>query len=316
MLSKEIILTRLKEENPTRKDSTNNNYVKLLGRILSSSIEDILDTKTITEKLEKYKLGSRKTVLSALVMVLRSLKPKDLKTSQKKLDSAKNYYSNKMDEVVKEYDKEPKNIISEDEKAHKWVSWEDVLSKRETLSKKFNKKIKSKNLNGSEWRDIQKYILLCLYSYVAPRRNADYQLMRVGKDNDDKFNYFHDKKFIFNNYKTAGKYNKQTIDLSDDKELLKILNKYVKYLKANIWTEEYGYPLLCSLDGKPLKYVNSITKLLNSIFKPKKIGVSQLRKIYLTNKYGDLQKEKAKDAQEMGNSIAEQDKTYIKSNSK
>ena len=41
-----------------------------------------------------------------------------------------------------------------------------------------------------------------------------------------------------------------------------------------------------------------------------------LRNIYLTNKYADVKEEKAKDAEMMGNSTNEQDRTYIKTDGK
>jgi hypothetical protein len=62
-------------------------------------------------------------------------------------------------------------------------------------------------------------MVLSLYTSDAPRRNIDYSLMKLSNDmKDDKFNYLDiDKQqFIFNNYKTNGKYNSVVVPIEDE----------------------------------------------------------------------------------------------------
>jgi hypothetical protein len=63
--------------------------------------------------------------------------------------------------------------------------------------------------------------------------------------------------------------------------------------------------------NEPYKNTNSITLLLNRIFK-KNIGASMLRKMYLTSKYGDNAEQLKKDASAMGTSTGVIQTNYIK----
>ena len=64
-------------------------------------------------------------------------------------------------------------------------------------------------------------------------------------------------------------------------------------------------------DGKAIDSSTDMTRMLNKIF-GLKVGVSMLRNIYLTSKYGDQQKELAEDAKDMGTSVDTASKHYIK----
>lgn len=159
----------------------------------------------------------------------------------------------------------------------------------------------------------QNYLLLSLFYLHPPRRNKDYQLLKIVNKYQDglsnEFNYLDvkRKKFIFNNYKTAKKYNRQEIDIND--ELFSIIQSYIKTLKL-----KDGEFLLNDLKtNEPYKNTNSITLLLNRIFK-KKIGASMLRKMYLTNKYGDNNEQLKTDATSMGTSTGVIQTNYIKKN--
>ena len=76
-------------------------------------------------------------------------------------------------------------------------------------------------------------------------------------------------------------------------------------------------PLIVDFEGNPFTQTNSITRLLNKIFN-KKIGVSMLRNIYLTDKFSDilLTRSKLKElndtAKEMGTSSNIIQSQYIK----
>jgi hypothetical protein len=62
-------------------------------------------------------------------------------------------------------------------------------------------------------------VVLSLYTDIQPRRNQDFLEMFVvkkyGKDHENTKNYYdiHNKKFIFNKYKTAWKFGQQIIDI-------------------------------------------------------------------------------------------------------
>jgi hypothetical protein len=63
--------------------------------------------------------------------------------------------------------------------------------------------------------------------------------------------------------------------------------------------------------GQPIHQVNAITRILNSIF-GKKIGVSLLRNIYLTDKFKEPVNELQRTANAMGTSSSTIQDNYIK----
>ncbi len=111
---------------------------------------------------------------------------------------------------------------------------------------------------------------------------------------DKDFNYLDWKnmRFYFNNYKTKGAYGTQTVDVSP--ELQEVFHNHFPLKK------KFAPFFLLQRDGERLPD-NGITRILNTIF-GKKISVSMLRNIYLTNRYGDQEKDKKDTAEAMGTS--------------
>jgi hypothetical protein len=68
---------------------------------------------------------------------------------------------------------------------------------------------------------------------------------------------------------------------------------------------------LVKFDGTPLDVSNQITRILNKIF-DKRVSVSMLRNIYLTDKYSDVMNEMSDDVKAMGTSINIATTNYIK----
>jgi hypothetical protein len=119
-------------------------------------------------------------------------------------------------------------------------------------------------------------------------------------DTQDKaFNYlsFKDRTFYFNNYKTRGAYQTQSVRINDT--LFKLLKKY-----------RPDGRLLSSNNGKELTSPQ-MTHLLNSIF-GKKVSVSMIRNIYLTSLYGDEQAKMKQDAHDLGTSLSTITTNYVK----
>jgi hypothetical protein len=132
---------------------------------------------------------------------------------------------------------------------------------------------------------------------------------------DKSFNYLvlDDMQFHFNNYKTAKTYQTQTVDISP--ELQKVIKQFLPYhplikefKKKGGLTEMF---LIVNQAGVHPEAKNYITRVLNKIF-DKKIGVSMLRNIYLTSKYGGENTDKKDDADAMGTSVNMVDNQYTK----
>lgn len=253
------------------------------------------DIDKINKMIEKFKPNTQRNYIIAVASILKcSLN----QNKNKKTETIYNQYSKLLDEFnVKLKDQ----TTMTDTENKNWVNKDEVDEVYNNLKANYK----------NDKQAFQNYLLLSLYHLQAPRRNKDYQLLKIAsKYSDDlsnEFNYFDVKKrkFIFNNYKTAKKYNRQEVEVND--ELYQILISYIKTFKL----KDGDFILNDLKTNQPYKNTNAITVLLNKIFK-KKVGASMLRKSYLTSKYGDETKELKADAKAMGTSTGTIQTNYIK----
>jgi len=254
------------------------------------------DIEKIKNLIEKFKPNTQRNYIIAVASVLKCFLTNN--PSNKKFKKIYDEYS----KLLEEYNINLKDQTSKTDSENKnWIN-------RDELDEIYNK-IKSDYKKDKQ--SFQNYLLLSLYYLQAPRRNKDYQLLKItSKYNNDlsnEFNYLDikKKKFIFNNYKTAKKYNTQETEINE--ELFQIINSYIKIMKL----KEGDFLLNDLKTNEPFKHTNAITILLNRIFK-KKIGASMLRKLYLTHKYGEQAQELKEDMKAMGSSVDVANNNYIK----
>jgi integrase len=217
------------------------------------------------------------------------------------------YWREKLTSARKE--NEPTGEKSEKQEDN-WLTWEEVEKKKSGLKEDVSQLISLKKLTPGQYEKLLNFVILSLYTDIAPRRNQDYLDMyvvkKLGKDYPKDKNYYEiaGKRFIFNKYKTAKTYGEQIVEVPE--ELQSALAGFIKHHPHN---KEKEYKLLVKADGNVLNTVNAITRILNRIFE-KNIGSSMLRHIYLTSKYGDSLKEMKEAARGMGHSV-EQQRNYI-----
>jgi hypothetical protein len=273
------------------------------------------DTAIIQRRLDIYKENTKRNFLISIVSVL-SLSDKPV---VKKLhDKYYNLMMKKNEEINK--DVNPNDLTEVQDK--NWISWSDVRKQYDELEKKVDEFYKEKHISDAQYNILLSYVILSLYIHQSPRRNKDYQIMKLTNNysttssKDNNWLDLSKKEFIFNSYKTSSKYGSQRIPIGD--ALWKVLLKYFKHHKLTAFRK--GMPVLNSndnddwflihKDGSPLDKVNSITRILNKIFN-KAIGSSMLRHIFLTDKYGEVVDNQKKDANDMAHSEGQQ-KDYIK----
>ena len=303
-LSDSSIQAYLRNLRKLNKDETFNNF------------NFLIDVENIQSKLDKYKENTKRNYLISIVSVL-SLSTKPL---HKKLHDK--YYSlmmKKNEEINKEVN--PNELTDTQEK--NWMSWVDIKKKYDEIEKEVDQFYSQKTISENQYNTLLGYTILSLYIHNVPRRNKDYQIMKLSNkyntEDSKKFNYLDlsNKQFIFNSYKTSAKYGTQIIKIDDA-----LWNVLLKYFRHHKWVmmarskgpvimkdEEAPYFLLYH-NKQPLDKVNSITRILNKIF-DKAIGSSMLRHIFLTDKYGDTLDKAEKDAKDMAHSSSMQ-KDYIK----
>lgn len=262
-------------------------------------------------RMKAYALSTQKTMLGSILAVVKLF---ITKPTYKKVY---NKYTEKLNGNVKEIESNTKIHTKNDKQKENWVSWEEVEEIKNALHDKC-KEFK-KHITARQYNTLLQFFTLSLYTDIPPRRNKDYQDCYIVKKYHDKLpddrNYYsiQTHEFIFNKYKTSKTYGQQTINITNNEPMKEAMDLYLKYhpLKKGRMGKNTMYALLVKNDGSPLPSINSITRLLNKVFK-KKIGASMLRHIYLSSKYGDTIENMKEDADAMGHSTEEAQNTYIK----
>jgi len=263
------------------------NLTKLNGKI-PTNLNFLKKTTEIMEKINALK--SRNTARSYIIAVVSAVKedPKLYKVYYPELE--------KINKELKE------NVGKSDKQEENWITQESISTIQKEMMTNLPKKSK-KTLTKDEYEKLLHLIVLSLYTLQSPRRLLDYQLMKVEDGEDKDFNYYNKGVFVFNNFKTKGKYMTQI--QSVPKELNDLIKVYLKYKP-----KENNF-LLNHYDGTEFKYANEITRILNKIF-DKKISCSMLRNIYLTDKFSPAIQEMKETATKMGTSIDQIQNTYAK----
>ena len=292
-------------------ESSANQYLQTLhslhGKTPFSNLAWLKDTTAIDTALSSFAPSTQKGYITAIVSTLSLFKDKPTykKTYQ--------HYYDKMMEARKA-STEHDGVKSEKQKEN-WIDWEEVQKVKKELKDSLGI-TSQKHITPLQYANLQKFVVLSLYTDIPPRRNQDYMDMFVVKDYKDDMpkdrNYLDllRSRFIFNKYKTAKTYGECIIDIPNtaEKPLMDAIYTLLKYHPLNKpKTKEFKF--LVAHDGSPINSVNGITRMLNKVF-GKKIGSSMLRHIYLTGKFGETNKESEKIAEAMGHSVGEQ-KDYI-----
>jgi len=292
----------------TRLPVTVGQYIQRL-RVLNdnkpiTSMKFLMDFPAISKKIDDMdKAFSTKTSYLTAISATLSMFPK--------YTALYNKYVAKTMENVKAIKAELDLNQKNDKQKESIVPMADIIKEREALHKEFHSATK---ITAKVWERYTGYLLLCLYTLQAPRRNRDYsEMVVVTKEADatdtDKNYYVTDtKEFIFRNYKTATTYGEQRMKATP--ELAKVMTEYMETYRKVFPKATEPFPLLMHFNGERIAANNGITRILNKVL-GKKIGSSALRHIYVSDKFGDTLKEMKQVAAEMSHDMATQ-KDYIK----
>lgn len=258
----------------------------------------------VNDVLKLYAESTQKHIVGCIVAVLFLYKDKPSYTKH-----YEHYHA-----LLGERRGEENKFLATHQKTEKqednWLTWDAVKEHSKELYDKIGAFINAKSFrSNSQWDTLQSWFVLGLFTDIAPRRNKDYQEMYIvrkwNKDMPADKNYLdlNSKTFIFNTYKTAGKYGTQTIEIPAD--LQAKANVYFKFHPS--WTAETKrkntpVPLLVNAEGERLTAANTITRILNKIFK-KNVGASMLRHIHNSHKYADTTKSLEGTAHNMAHSV-------------
>jgi integrase len=306
-----IQLVRRFQDEKRLADSTAHDYVRTLftlnGRKPFRTLAFLTDLDDITYKLKQYAESTSQAIVGAIVSTL-SLFP-----TNKRYTKALNHYRELLKEKTKELKEETAKSEMTPKQKDNWFEWEEVMAKHKELADSVEKL--KKPVTGPDWDKLLRYVVLSLYTMIAPRRNKDFQEMLVvnklvpSLPKDKNYYAIKEGKFLFNTYKTAKTYGSQEITVPED--LKKVLDTYIAlHPNRKDKRKAPNFPLLVKDDGTALNASNGITRTLNKIF-GRKVGASMLRHIWLTGKYSKTVEDMGEDAKAMAHSTAVQ-RTYIK----
>jgi vacuolar-type H+-ATPase subunit I/STV1 len=271
------------------------NLKRLNNNVEPKTLAFLKNTKKILEQIKDKSENTKRTYLISICTVL-SGDPKFKKQYDEYFQLLKDSNALLKNNNTKS-EKQEANWISQEEINNIYKSYEDEVDKIKT----------KKKLNEKEYGSLLSYVILSLYLLIPPRRSLDFIKMIVGNDTNKDFNYLdmNESKFIFNNFKTAGTYQTQIIDIPEN-----LMSVIKLYLSKRTGTKK-NIPFLVKYDGEALTTSTQMTRILNKIF-GKNISTQMIRNMYVTNKYKDVMIQKENDATAMGSSTSVLDSQYTK----
>jgi len=273
------------------------NLMKLNNDMPITNFNFLKEPKQILNMIKDYKPTTQRSYIIAICTVLKNSKHQNLYDM---------YF-----EILSNFNNQLKVRTEKSEKQmDNWLSNDNINE----ISKDLKTKVVKKVRNKEDYNNLLNYLVLSLYTMHPPRRNVDYSLMKISNNmNDDKYNYIDLNKgpFVFNNYKTQGKYNQVVVPIEED--LMKVIEVYLNNHpeKSKLKNKNYDVHFLKSFYNEPIEKSQEITRILNKIF-GKNIGSSMLRNIYLSNKYSGVIEELKEDTKNMATSVDVALSTYIK----
>jgi integrase len=268
-LKKKFLAKVNKKTGNVMTENTANQYIRYLKNIHGGEFKNlswVKDTEKVLATInEKYAESTRASALNALSVAC------EVSRGYKKIGQ---FYKSKFQSAIAPINEQRNTGEKTEKEKEYWISWDDIIKRRDEL----------------EGLD---RVILSLYTWLPPRRAKDFGTMEINSQTGNSFEP-RTQRFLFRDYKTAGTYGEQVVDVPDD-----------LYIELMDWLKGRDTGKLL-----PISTV-SITKHLNAIFKPKKISVSALRHIYDTHHFGETKKRMKDTARLMAHSSAQQQQ-YIK----
>lgn len=263
-------------------ESTKKGYIRRL-EILNKDrpIESLKFLKKV-HKINEFlnakfeNIATRKTYYTAICCCLNG---------RSGFENAYEIYKKIMAEISQQQKEQPKVSAKKEGNS---ISKEEIDNVFQNLLQEVKSFSEYERLNEMEYKKLLSLVVLSLYVLQLPRRSKDYYMMKVLKkekrlkDSSNDFNYLvlKEKKFVFNNYKTASTYNQQVENISQP--LFDIIEFYLQHKPKSDF-------FLVNYKGKEFDQ-NTITLILNKVF-ARPISVSMLRFLGMSELFSDRLKE-------------------------
>tara|TARA_R100001163_G_scaffold65696_1_gene64075 strand:+ start:2641 stop:3600 length:960 start_codon:yes stop_codon:yes gene_type:complete len=300
----------IKKVKPNIKDNTIKTYEANLNKLKemfdSDNYSFLKDVDKVMEKLEDKHFTTIRNYLNSIIILLLAL------NHDKKQDKLLKEYQDKRDELNSQY-QDQDNKIS-DKQAPNFVPLKEVVDMINKMGDDL-KGFKKKELSAKDKMLLQIYIIYQIHIRL-PMRNDLAGMEAITKRSYNKLSEADKKEknwlivekgkmfMSLNKFKTSKKYEELRFDVPKDLE--KLLRSYIRINGMGV--------LFKSSTGKALSR-NQLSQLLIKYSKKyigKSISTTMLRKIVLSDKFGELKKEQEKMAQITGHSVATMNNVYIK----
>tara|TARA_R110001592_G_scaffold26717_2_gene99683 strand:- start:220 stop:1203 length:984 start_codon:yes stop_codon:yes gene_type:complete len=312
--------TNLKEEikkaRPNIKDSTIKMYesnLKKLQKMFNTKDWDFLkDVEEVKDKIKHLHYTSQRNYYNSIIILLMAL------NSEKKEDKLLSKYNTMRDNLNKKYEDENATGKISDKQKINFVDIQVVKDGIEAMGKELKEKKfkKADNLSAKDKTLLMVYTLFQIHIRL-PLRNDLAQAQAINKreflklsEEDKKANNYliveKSKMFLaINKFKTSKKF--EALNINIPKDLEKLLRTYIRINGMGI--------LFKSSTGTPLTR-NALSQMLIKFSKKymdgKSISTTMLRKIVLSDKFGDLKKEQKEMSKITGHSVETMNNVYVK----
>ena len=305
----------IQKARPNLKSNTVKQYevqLRKLQSLFETDTWDFLsDFDSVKDKLSDRHYTTQRNYYNSIIVLLMAL------NHDKEYDDLIKEYVKARDSLNEKYvEQQSTGKISEKQKNN----FVDLCEIQKMLSQMENeiKKERIKKKENITKNDLELLTAYTLFSFLVrlPTRNdmAEMQLISKGEFNkltDSKNNYLVREKskmfILLTNYKTNKTYGNKLIDIP--KHLEKILRIYIKLTKKS-----NGDVVFTNFKGEPINR-NAISQLLIKTSKhylDKSISSTMMRKIVLSDKFCDTNKEKKEMSHITGHDISTMDSVYIK----
>jgi len=276
----------IKTKRPTLSTNSLNTYSSILKNLYKKifSNEDTFTAELFDKHYEKVltylqniPANKRKTLLSSLVVLCPDNK----------------HYRDLMMTDIQTYNADIAKQEKTPSQQANWVESNEIKDLWEKMKKDVDLLYKKLIWSENDRQSVQNFVLLTVCSglFFPVRRSKDWCDFRVRNIDKDKDNYLDKSNLVFNSYKTAKTYGKQTVAIPT--KCKNIIQKWIK-MNPNV---DY---LFTDTNSQPLTAVK-MNQRLNKLFGGKKISVNALRHSFLTTKYANTMKE----MKEMENTMKE-----------
>jgi len=315
-INSENVSADIQKARPKLKPNTVKQYEVQLKRLQdlfeTNSWNFLSDFDSVKDKISDKHFTTRRNYYNSIIVLLMAL------NHDKEYDDLIKEYVTIRDSLNQKYSEEQiSGKISEKQKDNfvELGEIQKMLSQMENEIKKERIKKKEKLTKN----DLELLTAYTLFSFLVrlPTRNDMAEMKLISKAEYNKLsenqetNYLvREKSKIFillTNYKTNKTYGNKIIDVPKDLE--KILRMYIKLTKTN-----NGEVVFRNFNGEPINR-NAISQLLIKTSKhylDKSISSTMIRKIVLSDKFADSNKEKKEMSHITGHDISTMDSVYVK----